>query len=85
MKTDLLIQLVETQLKETTNMREKSQDLIRKVVHLYTLQLMKAGNIPQNFLEDVMDDIESEAIEIYRKKTYGFLTLEEYRKNKFRV
>jgi hypothetical protein len=85
MKTDLLIQLVETQLKETTNMREKSQDLIRKVVHLYTLQLLKAGNIPQNFLEDVMTDIESEAVEIYRKKTYGFLTLEEYRKNKFRV
>ncbi len=84
MKTDMLIQLVETKLKETSNMREKSQDFIRKVVNLYTLQLMQRGSIPMDFVEDVISDIESEAVEIYRKKTYGYLTLEEYRRHKFR-
>ena len=35
-------------------------------------------------MEEVLEDVEAEAIEIYRKKTYGFLTLEEYRRHKFR-
>lgn len=80
----MLIKIVETQLQETANLREKSQDFIRRVVHLYTLQLMKTGTIPLEFVDDVLTDIEAEAVEIYRKKTYGFLTLEEYRRHKFR-
>ncbi len=84
MNTDMLLKIVETQLQETQNMREKTPDFIRKVVHLYTLQLMKTGTIPLEFMEDVLEDIEAETIEIYRKKTYGFLTLEEYRRHKFR-
>ncbi|MEK2644590.1 DNA-dependent DNA polymerase [Bdellovibrio sp. BCCA] len=65
-------------------MKEKTPDFIRKVVHLYTLQLMRTGSIPLEFMDDVLTDIETEAVEIYRKKTYGFLTLEEYRRHKFR-
>ncbi|WP_413944203.1 DNA-dependent DNA polymerase [Bdellovibrio sp. HCB-162] len=84
MNTDNLIKIVETQLKETSNMKEKTPDFIRKVVHLYTLQLMRNGSIPLEFMDDVLTDIETEAVEIYRKKTYGFLTLEEYRRHKFR-
>ena len=82
--TEILIKIVETQLQETSNMKEKTPDFIRKVVHLYTLQLMKDSIIPLGFLDDVLTDIETEAIEIYRKKTYGYMTLEEYRRNKFR-
>lgn len=84
MKTDVLVNLIEAQLKETRNMKQKATDLVNTVVNLYTLQLMKAGNIPIHFMEDVMADIEAEVVEIYRKKTYGFLTLEEYRQHKFR-
>ncbi|MFS4460911.1 DNA-dependent DNA polymerase [Bdellovibrio sp. HCB2-146] len=83
MKKDLLLELIETRLQDTKRMREKSHDFIQRVVHLYVLQLMKQGNIPLGFQEDVLADIEAEAIEIYRKKTYGFLTLEEYRRHKF--
>lgn len=82
--TEILIKIVETQLKETSNMREKTPDFIRKVVHLYTLQLTQKGSIPLDFLDEVLTEIETEAIEIYRKKTYGFMTLEDYRRNKFR-
>lgn len=84
MKTDMLLKIVETQLCETKNMREKTSDFINRVVHLYTLQLMKQGNIPLDFMEDVLADVEAETVEIYRKKTYGFLTLEDYRRHKFR-
>lgn len=80
----MLLKIVETQLKETVNLRERTPDFIRKVVHLYTLQLMKVGTIPLEFMDDVLTDIEAEVVEIYRKKTYGFLTLEEYRRHKFR-
>lgn len=80
----MLLKIMDTQLQETANMKEKTSDFIRKVVHLYTLQLMKIGSIPMDFMEDIIADIEAETIEIYRKKTYGFLTLEEYRRHKFR-
>lgn len=84
MNTDKLLTLIETHLRETSNMKEKIPDFVNKIVNLYTLQLMDAGNIPLNFMEDVITDLEAEVIEIYRKKTYGFLTLEEYRRHKFR-
>lgn len=80
----MLLTILENHLKETSNMREKAQDFIRKIVNIYTLHLMKLGNIPLAHMEDVMSDLEAEVIEIYRKKTYGFLTLEEYRRHKFR-
>lgn len=65
-------------------MKQKAADLIRTVVNIYTLKLMKQGNIPIQFMEDIMADLEAEVLEIYRKKTYGFLTLEEYRQHKYR-
>ncbi|MBO9665403.1 MAG: DNA-dependent DNA polymerase [Bdellovibrio sp.] len=84
MNTDTLLKIVETQLQETKNMREKSADFVNRVVMIYALQLMKQGNIPMDYMEEVLEDLEAEVIEIYRKKTYGFLTLEEYRRHKFR-
>lgn len=84
MKNDALLKIVETQLQETKYMREKTSDFINRVVQLYTLQLMGQGNIPMDYMEEVLADVEAEAIEMYRKKTYGFLTLEEYRRHKFR-
>lgn len=84
MHKDVLVTMITTQLKETSNMREKTQDFVRKIVNIYTLQLMKEGNIPLNFMEEVMADVEAEVVEIYRKKTYGYLTLEEYRRHSCR-
>lgn len=81
---DMLLKIVEIQLKETSNIKEKTPDFIRKVVQIYTFQLMSLGTIPLDFVEDVISDIETEAVEIYRKKTYGFITLEEYRRHKFK-
>lgn len=83
MHKDALLKMISTQLQETTNMREKTADFVRKIVNLYTLQLMKVGSIPLHMMEEVMADVEAEVIEIYRKKTYGYLTLEEYRRHSF--
>lgn len=82
MNADLLINLMEAQLKEISNIKESSQDFINKVTHLYSIQVLNQGHIPSAFIEDVMEEVQTEVLEVFRKKTYGFLTLEEYRRNK---
>ncbi len=84
MEKDILYKIFSSQLAECHNLREKSQEFIRKVTDLYTLQLTSKGNIPLQMIEDVVTEIECEVIEMYRKKTYGFLTLEEYRRHAFK-
>lgn len=49
------------------------------------LQLLEKSIIPLDFMEDVFNEIENEVLEMYRKKTYGFLTLTEYRSHHFEV
>ncbi len=83
MHKDVLYKIFSRQLAESHNLREKSQDFIRKVVHLYTVHLTKNGVIPLHMLDEVLEEIEQEVIEMYRKKTYGYLTLEEYRRHQY--
>ena len=40
---------------------------------------MNQGNIPEHFLDTLEEDLLEEVICIYRKKTYGFVTLKEFR------
>lgn len=84
MNKDTLYKIFSCQLQQCHNLPEKSPEFIRKVVHLYTIQLTKFGNIPLQVLDDVITELEHEVIEMYRKKTYGFITLEEYRRHAFR-
>ena len=83
MMMNTLVKLIETQLRETNDMKESVPDFVRKIVDLHLLQLSNHGHIPLDFVEEVVSEVESEVIEIYRKKTYGFLSLEEYRRHKF--
>lgn len=79
MVKDDLLELIYMHLKQTSNLNEKADELIRKVSAAYCLSLMSKGNIPFQLLDAVIEDIQSEALEIYRKKTYGHLTLRAYR------
>lgn len=83
MKINPLVKLIETQLSETSDMSERVPEFIRKIVDLHVLQISHRGHIPLDFMDEVISEIETEVIEIYRKKTYGFLSLEEYRRHKF--
>lgn len=82
MDKDALYKIFISQLEECINIREKSQDLIRRVAQLYLLQLTKTATIPLEHRASVHEDIEQEVVEMYRKKTYGHLTLEDYRRTK---
>lgn len=83
MQNDTLFTIFMSQLEDTHRLSEHCSEFIQRVTGLYSLQLTKNGTIPLHMLNDVIEDIEAEVIEMYRKKTYGFLTLEEYRKHHF--
>lgn len=84
MNKDALYNIFAAQLEQCHHPEEKSHELITRVAHLYTLHLTKNGNIPFQMIHDVLSDIEQEVIEMYRKKTYGFLSLQDYRNQTFK-
>lgn len=79
MKHDQLHDLFTRMLCQTENLNETAPHFIRRVAVAYSLDLLRQGDIPQEFREDVQDDLEAEVLEMYRKTTYGFVSLREYR------
>lgn len=79
MKSDRLLQIFLDMLAQTHDLNETAAQLIRRVAAAYSLELTQSGEIPLMFVDDVLSDLEAEILEIYRKKTYGFFTLEAYR------
>ena len=79
MTTDLLFQIFHQHLHDTDCDIESAKELIQKVVGTYLLILSRAGNIPQGHLQDVIEDLEAEVLEMFRKKTYGSYSLKDYR------
>lgn len=79
MTTDLLFQIFHQHLHDSDCQIESTKELIQKVVGTYLLILSRAGNIPQGHLQDVIEDLEAEVLDMYRKKTYGSYNLKDYR------
>jgi hypothetical protein len=79
MTRENLIHLFLERLEEDHLPTETAAELIHKVTREYMLIVLEKSLIPLEFFEDVFEEIESEVLELYRKKTYGFLTLPEYR------
>lgn len=80
--TDRLTEIMTEMLAQTHDLEETAANLIRRAAGAYAVELLEIGQIPFNFIDDVLTDLESEATEIYRKKTYGHLSLQEYRTTK---
>lgn len=81
-KKDELYEIFQTQLHEENSVHGTAQELIRGVAQMYTFNLMQKAHLPRHFFEDVLQDIESEVLEMYRKKTYGHVSLQDYRDQK---
>ena len=82
MQSDILLQIFNSHLVKDTQPEQSHQELIFDVVADYIFHLMNTGNIPQHFLDFVEEDLKDEVIEIYRKTTYGTLSLKEFRLTK---
>lgn len=85
MKHDQLHELFTRMLCQTENLSETAPQFIRRVAVAYSLDLLRRGDIPQEFRTDVQDDLEAEVLEMYRKTTYGFVSLREYRVTRCRT
>ena len=73
-------EFVEILLRHLQNGKSETADeLIHDVVAEYIYHLMGKGNIPHQHLNTLEQDLKEEAQEIYKKKTYGYMSLKEYR------
>lgn len=81
MTTDLLFQIFHQHLHDPDCNIDSAKELIQKIVGTYLLFISRSGNIPDGHLQDVIEDLEAEVLEMYRKKTYGYYNLKEYRES----
>jgi len=78
---DLLFQILKSALADHSNLHESGGELIQKAARQYLDDLQKVGFVPAYALEDVIEDLEIEAVDMYRKLTYGHYDLKEFRLN----
>ena len=55
------------------------EDLVYEVVGDYMAHLMKEGHIPATHMDALETDLKEEVLEIYRKVTYGYMNLKDYK------
>ncbi|MBX3041635.1 MAG: hypothetical protein KF789_13095 [Bdellovibrionaceae bacterium] len=77
--TDRLHELFQMMLQQVENLSETDAQLITRVASRYALEIQQDAEIPGAFLEDVLVDLESEVLVMYRKTTYGYWSLRDYR------
>jgi len=82
MANDPLIQIIEEHLADDSQPEQSAEDLLYNAVAEYIFQLMNQGNIPHFLLDSLEVDLREEALIIYRKKTYGSASLQEFRSRK---
>ncbi|GIL16444.1 MAG: hypothetical protein BroJett040_01950 [Oligoflexia bacterium] len=78
---DHFVEIIVSQIFENKRVIS-AEELIHDCVAEYIYILMRMGNIPQHQLGSLEEFLKEEALEIYRKATYGFSSLKEYRKSK---
>lgn len=68
-------------LNDLSQIQQSQEDFIREITFTIALDVSKKSYIPENQRLEFYEEIETEVIEIYRKKTYGFMTLTDYRRS----
>lgn len=79
MSDDRLLQIFKKHLRDESDMEQTEEDLIYTVVVEYMLELMHEGNVPNRFMDTLENDLKEELRDIYKKTTYGYQTLKDYR------
>lgn len=76
---DELYKILLNEIHDQSRLEESAQELIIRVSQIYAIGLLQSGFLASHFFDDVLSDIEAETLEMYRKKTYGYFSLYEYR------
>lgn len=76
---DELHSILTSHLRRKDNPSQSDKELLHDVVAEFMCVLMMRGNVPHFLLDTLEQDLVEETLEIYRKLTYGFTSLREYR------
>ncbi|MBL7542893.1 MAG: hypothetical protein JNL11_03710 [Bdellovibrionaceae bacterium] len=75
----VLIELIITYLRDSSNLNETTAQFVKRVRDQFVKYLLMSNTIPEPVFRDVLMDLEEEIVDIYRKKTYGYQSLKEFR------
>lgn len=75
----VLIELIITYLRDSSNLNETTSQFVKRVRDQFVKYLLMSNTIPEPVFRDVLIDLEEEIVDIYRKKTYGYQSLKEFR------
>lgn len=75
----VLIELIITYLRDSSNLNETTSQFVKRVRDQFVKYLLMSNTIPEPVFRDVLTDLEEEITDIYRKKTYGYQSLKEFR------
>jgi hypothetical protein len=75
----VLIELIITYLRDSSNLNETTAQFVKRVRDQFVKYLLMSNTIPEPVFRDVLCDLEEEIVDIYRKKTYGYQSLKEFR------
>lgn len=78
----VLIELIITYLRDSSNLNETTSQFVKRVRDQFVKYLLMSNTIPEPVFRDVLTDLEEEIVDIYRKKTYGYQSLKEFRISK---
>ncbi len=82
MERDELYDIFSQYLNEADPEKFVLKDFTYEVAGDYIACLMKKGNIPQKMLDILEGDIREEIEIMFKKTTYGFMSLKEYKASK---
>jgi hypothetical protein len=77
-----LVELVDQHLLNALVESERPDSVLEKVLEEYAHDLRRSGQIPAQFEEDVLEELRDLALDVIRKRTYGCLTIDAFRKNR---
>ena len=75
----MLFEILMKAIDDETSPHESGPELVKKVVDEYLALIQKRGVVPAYALPNIVEDLNSEVFEMFRKKTYGFFNLKEIR------
>jgi len=82
MKTEIA-KIIDAELNSLTSWNETNTDFIRRVCQIYMDMVhTKKGYTTPSLLKEVLEEVEIEAVEIFRVKTYGHYNLASYRRSR---
>lgn len=84
MRRDELHTIFKKYLTSSDYQQAEVDEIIYHTVGDYISRLMSRGNIPHYLLDQIEADLNEEVLEMYRKTTYGYSSLQEYRKKALR-